>query len=347
MECYIITISAIVTTPLMKISSQSKLNVVTWPYCLIGLVIGLYQFFHAYPDLSMMISPNHDGGGYWYRIFSESIFKYQNIYLAESILLPLIAKVIGANLSVTNYQVLCGFLTILIMPCLSIALRKRINSSIGTLIAIVVITFSYDYLYRFELGFPDPLTIILLTLLVASNGKWAFLFSFLAALSHFSISCLAIFSYLILSFTYKWNTKTNYQTEKLTLYGLMCGKLFLILWGYIFHYHLNSRINFVLESGFNFFWARYLADISLFWLTPGIIFLIINLIFFLYFIFNKKISLCIAQLFLLSIAYLSLFITVDGLRVFAVVIIPGYLFLIIVFINDLFKVAHQYPEVDY
>jgi hypothetical protein len=209
-------------------------------------------------------------------------------------------------------------------------------------LAISIWTISFTYLRNFDLGFPDPLTIILLVLTVCSTGKLIFVFAFLAALSHFSTSLLALLGFLVFTVASKHNRKdVRYETEKYILYGLSCGKIFLILWGYLFHYHLNSRINFVFEQGIGYFLGRYLENQSAFWYTPGKVFLVLNAIIFAYFCFQRNLIICIAQCAVIAIAYFSLFITVDGLRVFAVVIAPGYLYLIIFFVNDIFKVSQQ------
>lgn len=47
-------------------------------YGLIGLLIGLFNFFHPSAELSQVINANHEGAGYWYRIFSQNIFQSQN-----------------------------------------------------------------------------------------------------------------------------------------------------------------------------------------------------------------------------------------------------------------------------
>ena len=153
--------------------NQTLLNRLTqniWTYVAIGLTIGAYCFFHATTDLSLVITTKHEGGGYWYRIFSETIFKPQTIYLAESILMPLIAKFIGANSTVFSYQVLNAFVTLLIMPVICTVFKRRIQSIFGVLLAISLWVFTYAYLKNYDLGFPDPLTIILLALAVGTTG---------------------------------------------------------------------------------------------------------------------------------------------------------------------------------
>jgi hypothetical protein len=232
--------------------------------------------------------------------------------------------------------------TLLMMPVICIVIKKRIQSVIGVVLGIFIWTISFAYLQNFEVGFPDPLTIILLVLTVCSTGKFSFLFALLAGLSHFSTAVLALLGFLVVSLASKHGGDgKKSETEKYTAYGLLFSKIFLILWGYLFHYHLNSRINFVFEQGIGYFWKRYLENQSAFWYTPGKAFLMLNAIIFIYFCFKQNLIMCVAQCAVIAIAYVSLFITVDGLRVFAVVIAPGYLYLIILFINDIFNKQKQ------
>lgn len=325
----------------MKRSPLNDLCNSPWTFFILGLLISVYYFFHPFADLSLIITLKHEGAGYWYRIFSESIFKPQTIYLAESILLPLFAKLIGANASVVSYLILNAFFTILIMPMICIVFRMRIQSLSGVILAILMFSVSYMYLQSYELGFPDPLTIILLSLMVVGSGKWIFVLTFFAALSHFSTSVLAIVAWISLSLATKYTSGKTLETEKYALYGLISGKIFLMLWGYVFNYHLNSRINYVWEQGVGYFLHRYLENPSAFWYTPGKLFLIVNLIIFCFFCFKRKVVVCLAQFFILLISYFSLFITVDGLRVFAVVVVPGYIYLLIVFMNELFGESNR------
>jgi hypothetical protein len=330
----------------MKICITPKITQSLWLYGVIGWIIGTYYFFQTPHDLSLLIFKENQGAAFYYREFSATIFQPQWIYIAESILWPLIAKLLNASSSLIAYQALNVFATLLVMPMICIALKRRIGSTLGVFLAIIIWSVSFIYLKYYDLGFPDPVTIILLALVVAQTRKESiFIFAVLAALSHFSCASLALLGFLVLSVADKYtnNREKGFAEELYVIYGLVCGKLFLLLWGYIFHYRLNSRIDIVFEKGIGFFIDRYFANPIEFLNTPGLLFLVMNLIICIYFMLEGKLLLCLAQLTILALAYFSLFMTVDGLRVFAVVSAPGYLYLIILFMNDLFKKQYRSP----
>jgi hypothetical protein len=54
----------------MNYKLLSRLSQNIWIYVTLGLMIGGYCFFHPAADLALVITPKHEGGGYWYRIFS-------------------------------------------------------------------------------------------------------------------------------------------------------------------------------------------------------------------------------------------------------------------------------------
>jgi len=314
-----------------------KISESLWLYIGVGWLIGTYYFFQTPHNLALLIYEGNQGAAYWYRGFSETIFKPQNIYVAESLLWPLVAKLLNASSTLVGYQTLNAFATLVMMPIICIAFKKRVASTFGVFVGIAVWATTYSYLRYYDLGFPDPVTIILLTLVVTQTQKEGILvFAFLAALSHFSCASLAILGFLILSVAAKDKISNGWWNEVYALLGLASGKLFLMAWGYVFKYKLNSRIDIVFEKGINFFIDRYHQDPLGFWYTPGKFFLVMNLVVFTYFAINRKFKVCFAQLIVLALAYFSLFITVDGLRVFAVVIAPGYLYLIVLFLNDIF-----------
>jgi hypothetical protein len=320
----------------MNNSSTKTISESLWLYVGVGWLIGTYFFFQTPHNLALLIFDGNQGAAYWYRGFSDTIFKPQNIYVAESLLWPLIAKLLNASSSLVGYQTLNAFATLVMMPVICVAFKKRVTSTFGVFIAIALWSATYVYLQFYDLGFPDPVTIILLSLVVAQTRKeGVFIFSFLAALSHFSCASLAILGFLLLSVATKDKVNRDFFNEAYAVLGLVLGKLFLMVWGYVFHYRLNSRIDIVFEKGVGFFIDRYLQDPLVFWYTPGKLFLALNLIIFTYFAINRKLKICAAQLVVLGLAYFSLFITVDGLRVFAVVIAPGYLYLIVLFLNDI------------
>jgi hypothetical protein len=101
---------------------------------LLSAALGSYLFF-SNPWLS---SDLHSNSYSWFLDFSRSIFQAQSAYYAESILLPLITKLIGATKSIENYKLLCGLLTISILPIASIFAYHYFFNPVKTLLFIIL-----------------------------------------------------------------------------------------------------------------------------------------------------------------------------------------------------------------
>ena len=95
------------------------------------------------------------------------------------------------------------------------------------------------------------------------------------------------------------------------------------------------------EDGLRFFISLYENSTSAFWLTPGLTFLAIFSVMVVFFIFNKRYKLAASLILALSLAYVSLFFTTDGLRVFAVVISGFYVRALMLFIDAIHPRWHQ------
>jgi hypothetical protein len=125
------------------------------------------------------------------------------------------------------------------------------------------------------------------------------------------------------------------------VFGLILSKLLLWAWGFAFRYHLDSRFSHAWQSGLSYFLDRYSANPAAFWLTPGLPELFFTCFLFVYFLVRKRLAFALALLASLCIAYLTLFVTTDGLRVFAVVIAPTYALALITLIEDIFVVYRK------
>lgn len=307
-----------------------------YAYGITGLLFGLWLFFNSAVVFEPYFLPSYQGAAYWYRIFSESIFKPQNIYLAESILMPLLAKTVGADQTIAKFQILTIFFQLSLMPVICIVFNRTIRSTVGVWLAIALVASSFNYLMKFELGFPDPLTMLLLVCALAAKKRALSAFILLAGLSHFSTAVLSALCFLAIRIAYKWQQQElNWRDEAYIIYGLIGSKICLVLWNFIFKYRLNSRMEFVVDKGIGYFWDRYSLNPSAFWLTPDAAFLWVNGIFLAYLILKKWYWLIAAQLLMLTIAYASLFVTVDGLRVFAVVVACPFIYMISIVADSL------------
>lgn len=299
----------------------------------VSLCLSLYLFLRnpwAASDL--------DADSYiWFLEFSRAIFQPQSAYYAESILLPLLAKILGATKTLKIYKLLCGLLTICILPVTAIFAQRYFQNLFKTLLFIFIFGLSFQYLQYFILGFPDPLTILLLILAVFQKRLSSiFALLVLAMLSHFSMAALSVIAWVgLIYFSPTNDFHSRKKSVGVALAAILMGKAILLSWYVLFHYKLVSRLDWVLGKGYPFFLDRYETNIAGFWLTPGIPFL--GLYFFIttYFLMKKRYDFVFSALSALAISYTALFWTVDGLRVFAVVISAPYAYLLMSFINSL------------
>jgi len=314
-------------------SSSNTSLVMAFILVLISAALGSYLFF-SNPWLS---SDLHSDSYSWFLDFARSIFQAQSAYYAESILLPLSAKLIGATKSIENYKLLCGLLTISILPIISIFAYRYFCNPVKTLLFIILFGFSFQYLQYYILGFPDPLTILLLVVAVFQRRLIVMIILLvLSMLSHFSMAALSVIGFTALVY---FSPNTAFHSRRrlvgISLAAILTGKAILLSWYAVFHYQLLSRLDWVLGKGYPFFLERYETNIVGFWLTPGILFLALYFLIAAYFLMQKRYAFVFSAIFALIISYVALFWTVDGLRVFAVVIAAPFAYLLMSFINSL------------
>ena len=303
------------------------------PIFFIGLGISSYLFFNN----PWLISDYYSESYSWFVDFSRSIFQPQSAYYAESILLPLIGKMIGASRSILLYKSLCAALVISILPIMGVLAQRYLQSFYKALAFVLLYGFTFNYLQFFILGFPDPLTIALLLATVFQRKvSLVFFLVTLASLSHFSMAAIGVLS--LASLVYASPATLRIPSGKYLstlLLALLAGKLILVGWYSVFHYQLQSRLDWASGKGYAFFLERYIADLQGFWLTPGILFLVLYGLISAYFLLCRQFLFVAAAVFALVLAYLALFWTVDGLRVFAVVISAAYGYLLVSFIQSI------------
>jgi len=303
------------------------------PIFSISVALGIYLFF-GNPWLSVDYYSESYG---WFVEFSRTIFQPQGAYYAESILLPLIGKLSGASKSIIFYKSLCALITILILPILGFLVQRRFQSFYKALVFVIIFGMTYSYLKFFILGFPDPLTIILLLSTIFQRKIiYIFVLAVLALLSHFSMSIIAIAGLLAMVLACSdFLETTGRKFCGALLSAIIVSKFILLGWYWLFHYQLQTRLSWATEKGYSFFYERYLNDVLGFWLTPGSLFLTAYFLMNAYFLVQRRFSLVAAAIFSLALSYLALFWTVDGLRVFAVIISAPYGYLLTGFIQSI------------
>jgi hypothetical protein len=275
---------------------------------------------------------------YAYLKFSREIYSPQTEFYAESVLFPWLSFLLGTSKHWLFYKILCSFLTLLILPAIAYFAAKYFDSSWRSWLFVLLFVVTYRYLWRtYYLGYPDHITMICLAALALQRQPAvAFIFSVLAAVSHFSIALIGVSGLILLVLTapgLKKSGRLAFCSHAFA--GLIVGRILLEIWFYRFNYELQSRFNWALDFGLTEFIERYQENPTRFWQTPGIAFLMLYgiacfLIFFKRnFLFGLSMTLC------LLLGYVALFLTVDGLRVFAAVIIAPYVFILRTIVDGL------------
>ena len=312
----------------------------------LSLLLGAYQFFHpVHPIAQYLTSPQRVflADNYW--TFADSIFQPQTVPWAESILMPLLAKLLGATSDLLAFQFLSVFLTLCILPVFCLMLSQHVKNSLAVLLGIIVFAVTFRFLPDHILGSPDPLTIILILLAAGSQKKAVTFYIFLAGLSHFSLAVVAAFAMLPLHTQAQPKNESNLTNAKYLFAGLVLCKITLIGWYWVFDYHLFSRSDFIIDKGLGHFWQLFINNPIAFLYTPGRVFGLICVLIMGYLLFKRHYAAVLGYCFALAVTYLALFITLDGLRIFSVVIVGAFFNFLVCWLNCLFKPRGQSDSV--
>jgi hypothetical protein len=260
-------------------------------------------------------------GNMAYPDFAENVFKKNTSYFTESILVAVLAKVLGASVTIYAYKILCVILTVSILPVLSIAALAYFGKVSAAVVFVLLLALIFPWFRTANLADPDPVTIMLIMLaMLQKKPHLTFWAIFFASLSHISLVLMTVPTIVVFIFATRfqsWSQKLNFI--KFVLLALLCGKAFIHLWYFIFDYQLyGSRIGWVLERYPDFFIERYQSSPAEFWLTPTLVFLITYGLIGCYFLSLHRYSFVLAMILSLMCAYLANFITIDGFRIVAV-----------------------------
>ena len=303
---------------------------------IIGLVLAFFLFFYQSASFESHFKHILDNE---YQQLSLNIFKPQTRFSAESILVPLLGKIFGASKSAYSYQMFIALFQFAILPLVALILSRYITNTFAAYFALIIFAFSFTHLRNYYLGFPDAVTMLcLIVFAVSTNNKSIFISALLAFLSHFTLTIfggIAIFS--ILFFLKKENYLRIKFWNKLSLFitAMIIGKLALLMWYRLFQYNFSNRFNYIFEHrSVGWFIEQYKSHINEFWTTPGLLFLFCNLVICTYLLMKER-RLFIGWLCAFSTAYLCLFMSEDGLRIFSVVIVGSYVLLLIKVVPEL------------
>ena len=302
-----------------------------------SFLVGAFLFFHpVHPIAAYLTDPRRVflADNYW--TFADSIFKPQTVFWAESILMPLMAKLLGASSDLLAFQILNAVLTLSILPVFCLMLQRYVHNPVSTAFGTVVFAISFRYLSDHILGSPDPLTIIFIVMAAASRDRALAIYAFLAGLSHFSLALVALIAmYPLLAMT-SGASELFFKQAKPILAGLALSKMFLMGWYWMFDYQLFSRWDFILDKGLGHFWKLFADNPLAFLYTPGRLFGLVSVLISAYLLFKRRYVVVLAYCFALAVTYAVLFITLDGLRIFSVVIVGAYFCFFVQWLNCLF-----------
>ena len=313
----------------------------------IGIIYNIYFYF---------LHMNNDNlagkfSGLFMLDLANGLFEPQSNWLAESMLLPILTLLVGANTTQEMLTIFCGFLYVILLPLFAIYIYNWYNKSspLGiknaknrvSFIAIffaIILTFPYFKVSMIYPDVSDSLTIMFLVLAVfAWSPLTIFTASFLAGLSHFSLAIIAIFLVSMLIYCSKQRyLVANWLQTATALLGLAVAKIILLVWFYVFDYHIAaSRWEIGLKFIFDRTASYHFSDFNAFLMTPGLTFLIMYGVIVSYFVIIRRYLFALALLFAIMISYFALWATWDGLRVFAVAISGAYVFALREFVESL------------
>jgi hypothetical protein len=213
---------------------------------------------------------------------------------------------------------------------------RQVKSPLSVLLGIIVFAVTFRFLPDHILGSPDPLTIILILLAAGSQKKAVTFYIFLAGLSHFSLAAVAAVAMLPLHTQAQPKSESTLTNAKYLFVGLVLCKITLIGWYWVFDYHLFSRWDFIIDKGFSHFWQLFIRNPIAFLYTPGRVFGLISVLIMGYLLFKRLFAAVLGYCFALAVTYSALFITLDGLRIFSVVIVGAYFNFRVCWLNCLF-----------
>ena len=304
----------------------------------LSLIAGLILLFQN-PQFAMYFEPDNVG---WYVKYSQTIFHpdhaVRTLYWGESILLPLLGKLLGASKSLASFKVFCCAIALSLLPTLAYFSLNTFKHYWQAVLMVVIFAITFVWLREIGIGYPDPLTALLFIIAAFAPHPLVLAAAFaLAALSHFSMATVGATTLaLMLWFSPILNSREQKKMALSALLGLGFGRLLLQLWYWKFDYlHVTGRVHWFFDRGPQFFLDLYLQNVWGFWTKPGILFLIIYACIVIYFIYKQKFFFAISAILTMGVAYGVMFCTLDGLREFAITIFAGYVYLLRSFVTTI------------
>lgn len=274
--------------------------------------------------------------------YSRIIFQFGNIpfrnsHIGESILMPILGQITGANKTVIGFKLLTISFYVIYLPVMAFLAQQLTRNYIKTYIFIGLLVMTYEWLWSYNVIFPDSLTILLLGIAALTQSlPLMFICIALSCLSHFSITVIAV-TVLLLATQFAPPIFNNAATKKIAyaFAGIIFGRLILQFWFWLYNFSSGfSRLSWAFDQGLPYFIERYHQAPLEFWLVPGKFFLIVYLIAIFLFLVKKRFSYVFALLLIIALDYFSLFFTIDGLRIHFTIVSAVYPYILLVLISQ-------------
>lgn len=127
----------------------------------LSLVAGIVLLFQN-PQFAMYFEPDNVG---WYVKYSQTIFhpdhSARTLYWGESILLPLLGKLLGASKTLASFKVFCCAIALSLLPTLAYFSLKTFKYYWQAVLMVVIFAITFVWLREIGIGYPDPLTALL------------------------------------------------------------------------------------------------------------------------------------------------------------------------------------------
>ena len=274
--------------------------------------------------------------------YSRLIFQFGNIpfrnsHIGESILMPILGAITGANKTVIGYKLLTISFYLIYLTIMALLAQKLTKNYIKTYVFIILLVVTYEWLWSYNVIFPDSLTVLLLGMAALTQSlPLMFACIALSCLSHFSITVIAVVALLLATqFSPPIFKNAVFKNAVYAFAALIFGRLVLQFWFWLYNFSSGfSRLSWAFDQGLPYFIERYHQAPLEFWLVPGKLFLILYLIAIFLFLINKRFRYVFALLLIMVLDYLSLFFTIDGLRIHFTIVSAVYPYILLVLISQ-------------
>ena len=278
----------------------------------------------------------HLTSGYeWYYEFARTVFEPQRGYWAESLLVPLLANVMGAAGSLAAYKIFCLALTVVCLVWLAALIADRLQSPLPVMTASIGIALFPQIVELFGgvLGSPDPLVAVALcTAVLAPSPAARIAALFVASMTHFTLTAMATPAIVILNaHEMRLTIRDAIRDRRLWCLALTpaVAGFALLAWFLAFSYRFMPRAGWVAERGLGYFIDFNMAQIDAFYTVIGPVAIAATVAFAAIATLRRDWLALLGILTALICAYVAHFLSVDRPRIFGTIYMPAYLYALV------------------